>query len=204
MIYFIPPIGIKGFYQLSQPMDVLIGNNELFTCKALRNISDYLNNQEDPKTNIYDKYNIPSSVYEEDIKSDAIIASLQNDVGHWVNVPVRYFVKYPDLSGVAYKAYAIGISLPSFPVTKDFNPLMTSIINLVTDTLGVTPEVRLIETSREVLVPDDLHTVTENTRRQITTNQGTDRAKYLSLLNQYQDLQTKLRALEDYLLGILT
>lgn len=204
MLYFIPPIGIKGFYELSAPLDNLIFQNELYVCKSLRKISDYVHNNEDVKELIYTKYGIPEVNYIEDLKEDIIIASLQNDVGHWLNIPVRYFVKYPDLSGIAYKSFAIGVSLPSFPINKNFNPLVLAINNLVEDMLGITPEIKIIETSREILVPDAQHISTENDRKSRITSGASDRTKYLQLLSVFQEVQQKLSAAEQFIINLIS
>lgn len=201
MLYFEPSLGMKGFYELNAPLDVLISPNESFVCKSLRKLSDYLHNNENPKEIIYAKYGLTDLDYENDLKEDITIASLQNDIGHWINVPVRYFTKYPDLSGVNYKSYAIGISLPSFPITTNFDSLISSISVLISDMLGVVPEIRLIETSREITVSDTTHQLTTTERRARIVNSSSYRVKYLTTLSSLAETQSKLQALEQHIIN---
>lgn len=200
----IPMIDTAGFYELKPPLDILILKNERYVCKAIRRISELIANNQDPKTNIYDKYNIPEIDYNEDLNNDMIIISLQNDVGNWLHVPARFIVKYPEQSGIGYRSYAIGISLPAFPIYKDFTPVTTAITNLLKDMLGVTAEIKLIETSRTVLVDDATHRVNESSRNLSIVRSDTDRARYLNLIHQHQQTLDKLHALEEYVLNLVT
>lgn len=197
--YIIPSVGLSGYFELSDPMSSHIADYEKYTCQAVRRISDYLANNEDPKTNIYDKYNISESIYEDHVKKNIPIVSLQSDVGHWLYVPVNYITKYPITNGVPYRSYMIGVSLPALPVKRDISHVQTAINNLVKDMLGVDCKIKLVETSRTILVPDSEHTVKQSARDAISQGAVTDRSRYMKTAQQLQAALDKITELESYI-----
>lgn len=195
----LPTIGSSGYYQLRAPLDTLIVENERYTCQAIRRLSEYLANNEDPKVDIYDKYNIPEAEYDSDIVNDAYIISLQSDKGHWLYIPDRYVIAYPVVNGIPYRTSMIGISLPSLPANRDLSFLLTDIENLVTDTLGVIPVIKTVETSRVVLVSKDRHDILQAERDMLSAAKTTDRARFISLMTQYDNALIKIAELEQYI-----
>lgn len=199
MTKIIPAIGAEGFYELLAPLDILIKQGEKYTCRAIRNISDYLANNEDVKTNVYDEYGLVSTVYDDHVLTNMEIISLQSELGHWVYVPVSYIAKYPDVNGVIYRTMMLGISLPSLPVDRDLSNLQTDVANLVQDSLGLTVNSKLVETSKPVLVDQDTHDQLTADRLVLSSITLTDRAK---LARCNQDLLValdKISELETYI-----
>ena len=197
--YIIPNVGSSGFFQLSAPLDTLITSNEKYICKSLRKLSDYFASNENPKADIYDKYGIDEAIYNDDLANDTIIASLQSDKGHWLYIPVRFFVSYPDPNGIQYRTMGLGISLPSIPVDKDLSFLITDLKNLVMDSLGVSCEIKPVETSRIMLVTSEDHTIISAQRDMNINGMVTDRSKYMSTLSQLDSALLKIQELEAYI-----
>jgi hypothetical protein len=197
--YVIPTIGSSGYFELRPPLDTLIIINERYTCQGLRKLSEYLANNEDPKTLFYNEYSLTQDDYDADILEDMVIASLQSEIGHWLYIPVRYIVNYPITNGIPYRTVMIGVSLPSLPVERDLTYLQTDIENLITDSLGVTPVIKIVETSRVVLVPRDKHDITQSNRTLLSNGRTTDRSRYASLLIDHQNALDKIGALERYI-----
>jgi len=195
----LPTIGSSGYYELRAPFDTIIIPYERYTCQAIRKISEYLANNENPKTLIYDKYQLTEDDYTSDAEQNMSIVSLQSAKGHWLYVPARYIVTYPITNGIPYRSIMIGVSLPSIPAEKDLSNLETDIGNLIVDTLGVTPAIRLVETSRVVLIPKDKHDITQSTRDATANGRLTDRSRYMSLLLEHQAALDKITALETYI-----
>lgn len=194
----IPAIGAKGFFQLSAPFDTLLVQGEQYTCKAIRNLSDYLSNNEDPKTDIYDNYGI-SAEYDNDVNNDIEIVSLQSELGHWLYVPVTHILAYPDTNGTVYRSVMIGLSLPALPIDTDITWLKDNLVNLVIDSIGVIPESKIVETSKPVLIEDAVHQQLTIDRAAAAVNTMTDRQKYLKLLQDHQAALNKLIELENYI-----
>ncbi len=196
----IPSIGSSGIFVLKTPLNTLISSSEKYTCLALRKISEYLANNEEVLDIAYIKNGLTESNYNVDYKNDVIIVSLQSDTGHWLYIPVSYIESYPITNGVPYRAVMIGVSLPSIPVTKSLSNIETSIVNLITDNLGVTAIVKTVETSRVILVPKITHDATELARNIIINNNTTDAAKYNKVLQDLQAALDKITSLEQYII----
>jgi hypothetical protein len=195
----LPTIGSAGSFKLLAPFDKMITDGVKYTCQAIRTLNDYLANNENPKTDIYDNYKIPETDYDKDLQENMHIVSLQSDIGHWLYVPARYIATYPLVNGIPYRSFAMVISLPSFPVDRDLKFLETEVSNLCKDTLGVSPQSKFVETSRIVLVSADKHNVTTAERNSIIQNKGTDRAKYSDLLHKHNQALIKITELEKYI-----
>ena len=195
----IPTVGSSGYFELSSPFDTLVLPNERYTCQAVRRLSDYLANNETPKTDIYDKYGIKESLYDSDREANMQIVSLQSEKGHWLYVPARYVVSYPITNGIPYRTMMIGAALPAFPADKDLSFLITDIGNLISDSLGVTATIKVVETSRVTLVPSAKHEASVAKRAMQSNGRVTDRSRYMSLKSDHEVALAKIKQLEEYI-----
>lgn len=200
----IPSIGTSGSYTFKSPLDVLTTGPERFTCKAVRNLSDYIANREDPEKNIYIANGLTSNDFDTDILVDMPIVSLQSDIGHWVYIPARFILTYPITNGIPYRSVMIGASLPSIPADRDVSFLLTDIANIIKDSLGVDSIMKVVETSRVILVPKETHDLETANRKMKANYRPTDRVKYMELLTQHNTALEKITALEDYIKSKLT
>lgn len=195
----LPVIGSSGFYELSAPFDVEVVDKIEYTCKAIRRISDYLANNEDPKASIYDAYEIDEAVYEEDLSKDTYIVSLQSRKGHWLYVPSRYILSYPSVNGVPYRSVMLGVSLPPLPVSQDLTAILSDIKDLVENSLGVSVAVRQVETSMNVLVDYSIHEATQQERNIHIEGRSTLYARNVALREENDLLIQKVASLENYI-----
>lgn len=203
MSKIIPAIKAEGFYELLAPLDTLIKQGEKYTCRAIRNISDYLANNEDIKTNVYDEYGLSAVIYDEHVNLNIEIISLQSELGHWVYVPVTYIARYPDVNGVIYRTVMIGVSLPSLPVDRDLSNIQTDIVNLVQDSLGVTVNTKIVETSKPVLVDQDTHAQLSADRVLASSTTLTDRSRLTKAQEDLSIALMKIAELELYIKGLI-
>jgi len=195
----LPVIGSSGFYDLAAPFDVEVIDKIEYTCKAIRRISDYLANNEDPKASIYDVYGIDEAVYEEDLSKDNYIVSLQSRKGHWLYVPSRYILSYPSVNGIPYRSVMLGVSLPPLPVSQDLTAVLSDIKDLVENSLGVSVAVRQVETSMNVLVDYNVHEVTQQERNIHIEGRSTLYARNVALREENDLLIQKVASLENYI-----
>ena len=195
----LPVIGSSGTYELLPPFDTVILPEEIYTCKAIRNISEYVSYNQDPKKLVYDYYGLSENDYENDIQEDMEIVSLQNNKGVWVYVPARYIVKYPEVDGIPYHQLSMVCKIPAIEVTRDISHLKTDVINLIKDTLGVEAAVEIVEVSRTIAVTKDVSDQLKIDRALVSNGRVTDRAKYMQLLQQQQVLLDKIESLENYI-----
>ena len=199
--YTLPSIGATGTFELRYPLDSLPVLNEIYSCLAIRKLSDYFANNEDPKALVYQAYNLSMDEYADHVRKDMPIVSLQSDNGHWIYVPASYILSYPGINGVPYRSMMIGISLPSIPMNKDLSYIETDLSNIIVDSLGVTPTVKSVETSRPVMVSTEKHEQTQLSRSLLSKNRLTDSSKYAKLLVDFEASVQKVQILEDYITG---
>lgn len=198
MDYVLPTVGSSGFFKLNAPFDKLILNNERYTCQAIRRLSEYLANNENPKDDIYIANGVTAEDYEIDLKEDMYVVSLQALTGHWVYVPARYINSYPAVNGIPYRSVTIGVALPAIPADLDLNFLETKIKDVVKEAVGVDSKTKAMETSRVTLVTKEKHLVIQAQRQALTLG-VTDRSKYAQLLTKYQSALQKIAMLENYI-----
>ncbi len=199
----LPVIGSSGTYELLPPFDTVILPEEIYTCKAIRNISEYVSYNQDPKKLVHDYYGLSENDYENDIQEDMEIVSLQNNKGVWVYVPARYIVKYPEVDGIPYHQLSMVCKIPAIEVSRDISHLKTDVINLIKDTLGVDAAVEIVEVSRTIAVTKDVSDQLKIDRALVSNGRVTDRAKYMQLLQQQQVLLDKIEGLENYIKSTL-
>ena len=196
----IPTIGVSGYYKLKEPFNSVIIENERYTCKAIRKISDYFANNEDPKVLVYDIYGLPEAEYLDDVAKDSYIIALQSATGHWLYVPVKYMSSYPITNGVPYRSVILSLALPSIPLDTDLDAVLSAMQTIVKDELGVDTVPKIVETSRVVLVPSDKHKLTSANRKD-KTDKG---KKYKKLQVAHNEALSKITALENYILSKAT
>lgn len=195
----IPTIGSSGNFALRAPFDQVVLPKERYTCQAVRRLSDYLANNEDPKTDIYDANSIPEAEYDDDVEKDMYIISLQGETGQWVYVPARYLISYPITNGIPYRTMMIGAALPPLPADRDLSFLLTEISNLIKDSLGVEPDMDLMETSMVILVDRDKHDVAQAQRDAVSNGRTTDRSRLIQTQTQLTTALAKIIELEAFI-----
>ncbi len=160
----LPDVGLSGVFELNTPFDVKVPNKLKLTVKAIRKISDYLANSEDPKQTCYLDNGLTEDDYNDDAIVDMEIVSLQSGEGQWLYVPARYIITYPLTNGIPYRSIIVGVNLPQLPVDQDLSSMEIDLINVVKDHIGVTPTISIEETSRVIYVSTDKHEVTQSLR----------------------------------------
>lgn len=195
----LPTVGSTGYFELRAPFDTKIIVNERHSCQAIRRISDYLANNEDAKQIAYLANGLTAQDYDTAADVNMYIVSLQSDRGHWVYVPADYIVKFPITNGIPYRNITLGVALPPIPVERNISNIETDIIELVKDSLGVTPIIKQVQTSRVILVAKDKHDIQQATRDAVASGRVTNRSRYMDLLQKHQRALDKIEALELYI-----
>lgn len=195
----VPVVGSSGFYRFAAPFDLASVNQIEYSCKAVRKISDYLANNEEIKKDVYEAYELPDDIWEEDSALDAYIVSLQSTTGHWLYIPSRYILGYPSVNGVPYRTLMIGVSLPSIPVAQDLSSVMADMKDLVETSLGLSVVVKQVETSKVVLIPYDDHVVKQQQRAVQSAGKTTQHARNVALRRENDALLAKVAELEAFI-----
>lgn len=194
----IPPVGSTGRYVLAPPYNSHAEDGIQYTCMAVRRLSDYLANNEEPLVDIYEKYEIEST-YDADVEANVYIVSLQSATGHWLYLPASYILQYPNTDGVPYRSVMLVLSLPSMPVEHDFTDFLQELQDLTMARLGVASEARMVETSKPVQIDEDDHLNIQITRQIAITSQSLHQ-QLVMLQQQNAALAQQVAALEDYII----
>lgn len=195
----LPALGSSGTYELSAPYDTKVLPEEIYTCKGIRKLSEYISYNQDPKKTVYDYYGLTELDYENDIKEDMEIISLQNKTGVWLYVPARFILKYPIVNGIPYHQVALVCKLPAIETSKNLDFLKTDISNLIRDYLGVDSTIDIVELSRVIAVTKEMSDTMIAERALLSSGRVTDRARYIQLLQDYNVALDKITQLETYI-----
>ena len=192
-------INASGLFKLEEPFNTLMQIDTIYTCKAVRKLSDIVAEGFDPYERYYLPYSISEADYLLDLQADVAIVSLFSATGQWVYVPSTKIISYPSVNGITYNAIMLGVSLGALPDNVLLDALKTSIANLVTDTLGVDSIIREIVVSPPAIVPTTDHALI-NTARQAKINIfKSERALYLKAQADLVVARQKIASLELYI-----
>lgn len=195
----LPALGSSGTYELAAPYDTKVLPEEIYTCKGIRKLSEYISYNQDAKKTIYDYYGLTENDYENDIKEDMEIISLQNKTGVWLYVPARFILKYPIVNGIPYHQVALVCKLPAIETNKNLDFLRTDIGNLIRDYLGVDSIIDIVELSRVIAVTKEMSDIMTAERAIASSGRVTDRARYTQLLQNHNIALDKITQLETYI-----
>lgn len=194
----IPVIGATGAFTFSGPFSSYGADGVEYTCQAVRRISDYIANNEDVKTIAYTPYGVPDDIYEEDVKENAYIVSLQSSRGHWLIVPYRYIPNYQTGDGVVYCSKMVVFSLPSIPVAMDLTSFINDVESLITAQLGVIAVPKVVESSQPVLIDTTTH-IEKQAARDLLKTQSSQAAEVYRLTQEVQRLTEENTILKNYI-----
>ena len=194
----IPVIGSVGYYQLAAPFDRYTVYQVEYTCRAVRKISDYLANNEEVYKTIYEAHGLSEEQYEEDLKADGYIVSLQSSEGQPIYVPYQYILSYPSGDGVPYRSVMMGVSLPPLPLGQDLSAIIADVKSMVESRLGINVVVRMVETSKVIVIAHDDHQVKQQQRQQAVSQPGNLYVQNLELQRTVEKQHQKLMMLQDY------
>lgn len=189
---FIPATGETGFYRVAHPFEITEG--EVYTCKAIRTISEFISLGVDPYEQYYKPFNIELDIFESHVTLDMEIISLQNDGGRWVHIPASYMLGYPNMNGIPYRSVAITVMLPPFPVDQTYTHVESQVKDIVQEALGVNATSKLVVVSKTKLIDSGAHEVTKASRIQASKG-STPTAQAAYWKNAYEALKVRHDAL---------
>lgn len=192
----LPTIGSSGLFKFAPPYNELIQENERLIVKGIRSISELLSDSKNPYDEYYKPYNITEELYEADEANDVEIISLMNDKGVWYFIPSSYIILYPDINGIGYRGLSMVVLLPTMPVERDYTFLKDSIKDVVSDSLGVTPVVKEVTTSKLVYVTEEIHKETELKRHLKINKESNIRVEYARVKKALEDMKAYVNELE--------
>ena len=132
-----PPVGSKGVFTLTSHYDTTLVANTVYTCIAVRLISDMIKDNVDVFGLYYAAKSIPIEQYQYDIVNGGGIVSLSDASGNIVKVPTSYIASYPAAGGVPVSVLGFAVTVTALPEDTDLNYVRSLIVDAIKDGLGV-------------------------------------------------------------------
>lgn len=193
-----PPLRAKGIYQLKAPWSV--SPTLIYECIAIRSFADFLEKGEDVFKLIYEPKGLSQATFEADRALGAHIITLVSGTQPIIHVPDTYIEAYPLQNTVAYKTVVVSVSLGPLPDSLDLTFLKTQLQGVVSDVIGVTPEVKLHVLPALDVITDTQHEALEAARQAAIANRKTDRARVLELQAQVAAMTQQIQTLEQIII----
>lgn len=175
MVNVIPPNGTKGRWEVKAPWTVRPGT--LYTLGAVRFFVDIENNG----VNVFETYYGPMGLSREEFNADkragVSMLTLLSDTESPIYIPSSYVTAYPSLDSVAYHHVVLSASCGALPVTTNLEFLQTQVANVISDTIGVTPEINIGVVPLLSVVTPIQHETNEAKREAAIGNRTTDYAR---------------------------
>lgn len=197
--YPVPAIGTKGVYSLLSPFTPSPG--EVLNCIAVRTLSSYIANNDDPLVSVYTSAGLTEDNYDEDLADNIQIVSLVNDKGYVYLVPARYIQSYPIQDGVMYRPLALSVALPLMPLALDLTGFVQDVKELVMEKLGVDCVTELVETGSPRAVDPVISQNVETEREMNATDRNTSYGRINALQEALAEAYAQIRVLEEYIVA---
>lgn len=200
----VPAVGTSGLYVLDTPYELRPATT--YTCKAVRSFDDIYRLNEDVFALYYEPYGLLQADFDADVVAGAVIVTLMaNEIGletlptdpnTIVYVPSTYILTFPDGNSIPYSHIVLSASLGALPDYLDVSDIMTDIGDIISDKIGVVPEVNIHKALTSGVMTSADHEIAETGRQAAIVNVTTTYTQfrdltnlYNSLLGQYNDLE---------------
>lgn len=192
-----PPLLTKGRYTLVSPF--VAEGTVLYTCTALRTFGECEVAGEDVLNDVYIKHNLTLADYNRDLSAGALLVTLMSETEPPIFVPDTYIESYPNLSDVTYNHIVLTASLGAVPDFLNFEFLKSQMSSLISDVIGLEPEVQIARAISTGIVTPEQHEAMEVGRQAAITLRTTDRAKAILLEQKCTRLEEQNRMLVELL-----
>ena len=198
-----------GSCTLAAPYSSLISVFDIYTCKSVRTMDEFVSNGEDPWEMFYKQHEsaVPNwrAIYLYQLEESTPIVGLESDSGKWVYVPLPYINTSPKVDGYVYQAFALSIDLPPMPTgTESDNMLLDDIKEgikeVVLSKVGVDVTVNMIATSRPLLVDTAAHMGVVTSRNTLPNANLSKDYRIALLENELQKLTAEFNVLKQYVI----
>ena len=199
-----PAIGASGIYVVTTPYTIRPATT--YTCKAIRSFDDIYRLNEDVFALYYEPYGLTLVEFNNDVAAGAVIVTLMaNEIGLEVNpsdpktiiyIPDTYISSFPNGDAIPYSHIVLSASLGALPDYLDVSDTMSDIGNIISEKIGVTPEVNIHKAPMSNVMTSSAHNAAEIARQAAVTNRNTIYTQYYELNNLYNSLLGRYNDLE--------
>lgn len=196
----VPNIGNEGVFTFKPPFNTLSLHNEVYTCQGLDTVSNLTQLGIDVYKSIYEPNGISNDDFKLDLKNETLIVTLVDSSNFRVRVPDSYIVGMGVMDGVIYRQLAIAISIGQIPINLELDLLLEELKKITFSLIGVDPEVKLAELSKNVLVSMDEHERLKKIKENRKTMNENSVLTVIRLENEKIELLEKIKLLERVIL----
>ena len=202
-------VGATGSFTLSSPYSSLISVFDIYTCKSVRTMDEFVTNGEDPWELFYKVHesSVPNwkDTYVRQLEENTPIVGLESDSGKWVYVPLPYINTSPKVDGHIYQSFALNIALPSMPTGTESDMVILQSIKdeikeVVRSKVGVDVTVNMVATSRPLLIDEASHMGLIASRNSLPNANLSKDYRIVVLENEIQKLTAEFNALKQYVI----
>lgn len=201
----VPAINASGIYTLLTPFETR--PNTVYSCKAIRTFEDLYRLQQDVFKLYYEPYGLSQANFDADRISNSvsIVTLVAVEVGLEINpsdpktiiyVPSSYISSFPDSNNIPYSHIVLSASLGVIPDYLDVSDTMADIGNIISEKIGITPEVNIHKALSSGVVTESMHVTAETARQAAITNRNTIYSQFTELNNSYNSMLARYNTLE--------
>ncbi len=192
-------IGDSGIYTLKEPFQALVTPQAVYTCRSIRTINDIIASGELVFEKYYQPLGVVDSQYKQDVQNNICIIGLQAGTGEWIYVPESFILSPPITNGVKYSSIVLGVGLGAIADELNIEGLVEKIKGIVTDTLGIEPNIKAVLVSQPAYIDQDKHLRLEEARKAKIKVTETDYAKAKRLEVENEQKTLKIKELEKWI-----
>lgn len=203
-------VGATGSFTLASPYSTLTSVFDIYTCKSVRTMDEFISNGEDPWEMFYKEYegSVPNwrSIYLYQLEENTPIVGLESDAGKWVYVPLPYINASPKVDGYVYQSFALNVSLPAISTNTENDKIILEDIKdeiaaIIQSKIGVEVTVNMIATSRPLLIDSEAHNGIIVSRNTLPNANLSKDYRIVVLENEVHKLTQELSVLKDYIVA---
>lgn len=189
-----PPLDTKGRFVLKSPFKA--EPTKLYSVIGLRKFIELVGNSTDVFKNYYEPMGLTQADYENDYKAKAALVILYSEDGEMLFVPSTYIQSFPSQSIPAYGTYVLSALLGPFRTDYDFSFMKQKVAELLSDTVGVEPEIYIDSVGEaKAISVEDAETLEAN-RQATIKDRTTSHAKVLAADATITELQQEVKSLQ--------
>ena len=98
----IPKINSNGLFRVKEPLNSIIRTDIRYNVKAIRTISEIIEDDIDVKALIYTDQSLTDENYISDLENDIPIVTLVSPSNEYFYIPANMLLSVPDVTGVLY------------------------------------------------------------------------------------------------------
>lgn len=197
-----PPVRARGRWKVREPFRIV--ETDTYTCIAIRNFRDIVNEGVNPYSDIYlpvglingQMNNGRTFDFAQETLRGINIVSLESDNGIIVHVPDNYILSFPDSSIIKYSRVVLSADLGFIPSSLDLETVRSAVRSTIMNYLGITnPVVNMSEAPARTMPTYEEHLAFEKVRKNAIKLVDTPEIQQQQLINRIKDLEETNAAL---------